>query len=358
MMRWPWTKEPEARSSGGSYYRPDSSAHRGRGGRDRRGHRLHGSRGGCRRGAGARLRFGDGGRAATRPRSCHTDVPGAVRAATSFARASLLHVIDVNRAGRAGLIVAAQWHFEGGDSRPDSWTVEATTYGPNSTTTVRVPYSGVVHLRWGSRPGQPEDGIGPLSWAHTTANLQSRTERSACPTKRAGRWRSFSRFPATAGTASDDDPLKLLKADIGKAKGAALLVETVMAGFGEGRGAAPARDWIASRLGPNPPEALAGIRNDAFDAVLSACGLPPSLFKANADGTAQREALRRWHLGTVLPLAGLIEDELSEKLEAEVRLRFDSYPLDMVSRASVVDKLVRAGVSTAVALAAVGLDDG
>lgn len=45
-------------------------------------------------------------------------------------------------------------------------------------------------------------------------------------------------------------------------------------------------------------------------------------------------------------------------VEAEVQLKFDSYALDMVSRAQVVSKLAQAGVPMTTALAAVGLDDG
>ena len=67
--------------------------------------------------------------------------------------------------------------------------------------------------------------------------------------------------------------------------------------------------------------------------------------------------LRRWHMNVVLPMARLLEDELSAKLEGECRLVFDGYALDMVSRATGVDKLVRAGVPTATALSAVGLED-
>ena len=92
-------------------------------------------------------------------------------------------------------------------------------------------------------------------------------------------------------------------------------------------------------------------------AVLAACGTPPAMFVGGADGTAQREALRRWHLNLVLPLARLLEHELTMKLETDVKLKFDSYALDMVSRASVVDKLVRAGVPMTTALSAVGLLD-
>ena len=44
------------------------------------------------------------------------------------------------------------------------------------------------------------------------------------------------------------------------------------------------------------------------------------------------------------------------KLEADISLKFDSYPLDMVSRAQVVSKLVQAGVALDTATMAVGLD--
>ena len=89
-----------------------------------------------------------------------------------------------------------------------------------------------------------------------------------------------------------------------------------------------------------PPESMATIRRDTFEAVLAACGTPPSLF-VDSDGTSQREALRRWHLGTVLPLARLVEHELTEKLETDVWLKFDNYPLDLAGRRSGVSKVGR-----------------
>ena len=45
-------------------------------------------------------------------------------------------------------------------------------------------------------------------------------------------------------------------------------------------------------------------------------------------------------------------------MEAEVKLKFDNYAVDMVSRAQVVEKLVAAGVPLATALSAVGLVEG
>ena len=64
-------------------------------------------------------------------------------------------------------------------------------------------------------------------------------------------------------------------------------------------------------------------------------------------------AVRRWHLGTVLPLARVLEAELTAKLETDVHLRFDSYPLDLAGRA--FQKLVAGGVPVNEALATSGL---
>lgn len=263
-----------------------------------------------------------------------------------------LHVIDVSRRGRVTLLPAASWDFEGG-GHPDAWTVRATFYGPSTSTTRTLPYSGVVHATWGCMPGQPYIGTGPLSWASTSARLQSEAERSLAD-EAGGPIANLLAIPADGGDDSRDDPLKMLKADLRTARGKALLLETVAAAWGEGRGAAPQRDWIASRLGPNPPAGMVTVRKDAFEAVLAATGTPPSLF-LDSDGTSQREAVRRWHLGTVLPLARLLQDELSAKLEADTRLRFDNYPLDLAGRAQAFQKLVAGGVSVAEALATSGL---
>ena len=263
-----------------------------------------------------------------------------------------MHVIRVGGDGMVKLIPASSWHFEGNHD-PSTWTVRVTAYGPSTSTTWSIPASGAVFVRWGSNPGQPYVGTGPLSWAHTTARLQSEAERSLAG-EAGGPLAQLIAVPSDGGDDGDDDPLKMLKGDIAGARGKALLVETNAAGWGEGRTAAPQRDWQAARLGPMPPESMATIRKDAFEAVLAACGVPPSLF-VDADGTAQREAVRRWHLGTVLPLARLVEHELSAKLETDVCLRFDNYPLDLADRAAAFQKLVAGGVAVNDALATSGL---
>ena len=241
-----------------------------------------------------------------------------------------MHVIRMGADGMPRLIPASSWHWEGSHD-PASWTVRVTAYGPSTSTTWNLPASAVVFVRWGSTPGQPYIGTGPTSWAHTTARLQSQVERSLAD-EAGGPLAQLVAIPADGGGGGGGDPLTLLKNDIAGARGKALLVETVAAAWGEGRGAAPQRDWQASRLGPMPPDSMVVVSKDAFVRVLAACGCSPALFD-DSDGTSKREALRQWHLGTIQPLARMLERELSEKLETDVRLRFDNYPLDLAGRA-------------------------
>ncbi len=270
-----------------------------------------------------------------------------------------LHVIRMI-GGAVRLIPASSWHWEGSYD-PASWTVRVTAYGPSDSTTWNLPASSVVFVRWGSKPGQTYVGVGPTSWAHATARLQSEAERSLAD-EAGGPLAQLLTYPEGQDVADDDaetDPLAPLRATIAAARGKAMLVESTSGGMGEGRSNAPARDWDPRRLGPAPPDAMVTVSKDAFARMLAACGASPALFD-DSDGTAKREALRQWHMGVVAPLARCVEHELTAKLETDVRLRFDSYALDMVSRAQVVHKLTAAGVDLGVALAAVAVipDDG
>ena len=265
-----------------------------------------------------------------------------------------MHVIDVNEQGRLTLLPCASWHFEG-SAHPSSWTVRATFYGPSTSTTRNLPFSGVVFCKWGSTPGQPYVGTGPTSWAHTTARLQSETERSLAD-EAAGPLAHLLAIPQDGGDSEGGDPLRMLKTDIKTARGRALLVETVAAAWGEGRASAPQRDWRPERLGPMPPESMERIRAGAFDAVLAATGTPPALFN-DADGTSQRESFRRYLTTVVQPLGRLLEAELREKLDApELSIGFDGlYAHDLVGRASAFSKLIAGGLPVQDALVTSGL---
>ena len=262
-----------------------------------------------------------------------------------------MHVIR-NSGGQVRLIPASSWHWEGSHD-PANWTVRVTAYGPSSSTTWRLPASSVVFVRWGGTPGQPYVGTGPLSWAHTSARLNAESEGSLA-NEAAGPLAQLLTIPRDGGDGTDDDPLKMLKTDIAGAKGKALFVETTSSGWGEGKAAAPQSDFKQQRLGPMPPDSIVNISKDSFARVLAACGCSPALFD-DSDGTSKREALRQFHLGTVLPLARILEAELSAKLETPVKLSFDLYNTDLAGRAQAFQKLVAGGVSVNEALMTTGL---
>ena len=264
-----------------------------------------------------------------------------------------LHRIDV-MGGQLRLWPVAQWFWHEGNS-PDhsTWMVRSTEYGPSGSITHLLPWSSTIWQTWGLSTTTPWVGRGPSSWAPLTAKTAAETERSLGD-ESAGPLAQIVAVPQDGGNGTEDDPLAKLKADIGAARGKAVLTETTAAGWGEGRASAPMSDWKPQRLGPQFPPAIPEAARDSFARMLAACGTTISLFD-DSDGTAQREALRRWHMGTVKPLARLLEHELSTKLETPVKLRFDAYPTDLAGRASAFKALVTGGMTVTEALATSGL---
>ena len=232
--------------------------------------------------------------------------------------------------------------------------MRVTAYGPSTSTTWNLPAESVIFVRWGSTPGQPYVGTGPLSWAHLTARLQSESERSLAD-EAGGPLAQLLAIPHDGGDDSENDPLKVLRADIAKARGKALFIETTAAGWGEGRTAAPQRDWQASRLGPQPPETMPAIAKQTFATMLAACGCSVAMFD-DSDGTSKREAQRVFLHGTVRPLGKLLAAELSAKLETEIALNFDQlYMHDLAGRAQAFQKLVAGGMDPTKAAGLSGL---
>ena len=268
-----------------------------------------------------------------------------------------LHVIRMS-GGQIRLFPASTWYWEGG-ADPADWTCTATVYGPSGSSTWRLPQSSVVFVTWGAPTARPYHGLSPGTWAADTSRLTANAERSLA-NEAGGPVAQLLPIPQDGGDGADEgtDPLSGLKADIKDAKGSALLVETTSGGFGEGKTAAPQSDWVQRRLGPMPPDAMVKLAESAFARSLAAAGCSPSLFN-DADGTSKREALRQWHLGTVRPLARMLSAELTEKFGVPIRLKFDNYPLDQVSRAQVFSKLAAVeGVSPEMAMALAQIGDG
>ena len=272
-------------------------------------------------------------------------------------RGEALFVIVVDD-GMVSLHPASSWDISGG-WHPDTWSYRVDLAGPSSSTAQRLPASAVVHARFAMAPSRPWQGMGPLSFASSSAALAADVEARLAE-EAAATSGYLLPVPAVGAKTGPDgetvDPLAKLREDIKGLKGRAGLVETTAAAWGDGRVNAPATDWQQRRIGIDPPAALDALRSHAGLDVLAACGVPISL-ATDADGTSQREAWRRFSHGTLAPMLAAVAVELSAKLDAP-GLAFDLsalYASDLVGRAGAAARLVGAGMALPDALDVAGL---
>ena len=104
------------------------------------------------------------------------------------------------------------------------------------------------------------------------------------------------------------------------------------------------------------PEQLRELYGDTLASVLEACGIPAGLGDADADGTSQRESYRSWVMSSVEPVAELIAEEASDKLDSEVAFDFRGlWAHDLAGKAGAAAKLVTAGMDAGRAASLAGL---
>ena len=241
-----------------------------------------------------------------------------------------------------------RWEVAGG-ARPESWRYATEVAIPGGKVVKRtLGAERIVHLRYATRPGAPWAGVSPLGMASETAALASWIERRLAEESSTATAYVLP-LPELKGDTSD------LKADLKAGRGKLMLVDTTAGGYGEGPSNAPRKDWQSVRLGANPPAALGSLRDAVKGDVLSVYGIPPALHSSAA---ASREGYRQMLQGTIAPLAKLVAEELSVKLEAP-GLSFDFRELraaDIASRARAYGILINAGMTSAEAAEATGLD--
>ena len=269
-------------------------------------------------------------------------------------RALIVHgeivLIIAVREGQVLLPPASAWDVAGA-ADSTTWRYRCDLAGPSGTTTIVRPSEGVIHCRYSTDPARPWVGVGPLERARLSGRLSAELEAAL------GDEASGTRgYVLPVPSDGQDDTVADLRRDIGSLGGKVALVETTMAGWGDGRVAAPRGDYEPKRLGANPPASLATLRTDAARAVLSACGVPVELVTPG-DGTSAREGLRRFLHLTVQPLAAIVASELRVKLDTPtLSLSFDKlFASDLSGRARAFQSMVGGGMSLDQAAALAGL---
>lgn len=274
-------------------------------------------------------------------------------------RGESLHLIEVDPESGLRLIPSGSWEVAGSGYDPSTWRYRLDLEAPDGTLTVSRPAAAVLHVRYGSDAARPWQGVGPLQRAGLSGDLLSALE-----TRLKQEASATSAYVVPDATGDPNDPAgsasttKTLRSDLKAAKGGVTMAPSMWA-FGGDAAGRPAADWGQRRIGADPPETLRLLRTDAGRAIMAACGCPESLF-TDADGTAQREAWRRWCHGSAKPLARIVEAAVRESLELpDFALGFDFlYASDVVGRAQAFGRMVQGGMDAGKAAGLSGLAGG
>ena len=251
--------------------------------------------------------------------------------------------------GAVRLLQAYSWDVTGG-ADPQTWRYSLELPGPSGNETRQLPAEGVVSCRWATAPSTPWRGVGPFQASSLTGALLANLEKTLAA--EAGAPSGY-----VLPTPKDGADTGALQASMRTLKGKTGIVETTAAGWGQGNSLAPRQDWAVKRFGSDPPSELRELREDAAEAVVSTC-LPPGLAFGNTDGTASREATRRWFHTSVAPMGKKVANELGTKLDMPgLTLSFpalEAFASDTVGKARTVGQLVGAGIDVEKALVSAG----
>ena len=208
------------------------------------------------------------------------------------------------------LTPAADWDIQGGFN-PEEWIYRLSLAGPSATTTIgQRPAAGVLHFQWACEPSRPWRGVSPIAAAALAGRLSAETAKALADES------SGPRGTLLAVPVDGSDPtVDALRADLRALNGQTALVESMKSGWDKASNSreAPA-DWIARRLGANPPAGLVSLHETASREIGLAAGVPVALLSESAPGTASREAWRQYIFGTVSAVGRLVSAELSAKL--------------------------------------------
>ena len=278
--------------------------------------------------------------------------------------------------GRSGLLTAADlmsigrsmvhpgesvWVYEGGRIFPVAdfditGGLERHTYvlqvgTPDGTVQLRRNPDTVLHFRFVTSNAQWWRGDGPMVGALATGQLAARIEGQL--NDEAGGTHGYL-IPTTEDPRSED--MKGVAEDLRVLRGRSMLVQSVLksiAGTDSGH-----RDWVASRVGMNPPDVVLKLRDAVARSVLGVLGVPPNLFLGErGDGGGGRESWRRFLHGTIEPMGAVVSGELERVFGAGLGLDFSRLGAhDVAGQARAVHVLQQAGVDLAEALRLAGMD--
>lgn len=211
------------------------------------------------------------------------------------------------------LIPCTDWDLSTRDGIPSAYRVTIPEVGGGRSATLLA--AEVLHFRLAPDPAAPWSGRSPLSRSSLTASLLHAVENALAEV--------FDLAPLGSQIVpfaeSPQTDLDKLGRDFKGRRGRVLLRESVnVAAAG---GAAPAQDWKPQDVSPDLSKSMTAETLDrARQSIAFAFGILPAMLDPNTTGPLIREGQRQLATWTLQPIAGLIAEEASRKLGAEVVL--------------------------------------
>ena len=200
-----------------------------------------------------------------------------------------------------------------GDARSQWYRLDVV--GPDTTQTARAGAEAVFHIGINAEPRQWWRGVSPLKRSKSTATLAAKIEASL------GREADIytARFAGVDRGKGTYDAWKRTVEIIRRKRGGVIFTGGNLGQSDVGRVPEPAK------MGPAPDDTFAdALRSAVGRDICSAFGVPVSLFAERGDGAGQRESWRRFWLGTVQPLALLVQAECKAKLDPSCIVTLDA----------------------------------
>ena len=209
------------------------------------------------------------------------------------------------------LVRPSSYDIQGGPD-PASWRYHLTLAGPNGGDSVYATSDQVIHVRINASPIEPWRGRSPLENASLTSLALARTEERLADEMNAQSVNLVSR--PHSPNSEDTNVQDHLKA----AKGRTIVVQNAVQGGWRDSGAGK---WEMIRIGPNPPSSFNDLRGSTSADILSAMGIPSGLYQSR-EGSVSREAYRQLLSSAIAPLATLVAEELTTKLNMPIAFTF------------------------------------
>ena len=248
------------------------------------------------------------------------------------------------------LVEAGNFSVDGNTTDRNKWIYQCYIPMPTAHKTIRTSGNGVIHLKYSTESSANFQGLSPLYQAQNTAGLLYSLDKKMDEEAQT----STGQILSFTMDSTEPDNLKNYQEHyqfLQKLKGG-VFVER------QNRERGSKQSFVGrTRLGPEFSNSSIELRDRLEANIASSFGVPIELIIADGEGTATREAFRRFILTTVQPLAIRAAEEFSDKLEDNIEFKFErlrSADLQGIGRA--VKSLVNSGIALDQALEMSGLN--